>query len=133
MLFVLAGVLGVAAVMLPALASSETTPTITAENVGGGLYGAEHHWTPATATIAANGVVTLSNPTEVDHGVEWVSDPGRREAGLQRRPGRHDPGRLGHEMERHLHVRPARRLHVLLHRPRPGNDGHGSRSARTGR
>ncbi len=72
----LAGVLGVAAVMLPALASSETTPTITAENVGGGPYGAEHHWTPATATIAANGIVTLSNPTEVDHGVEWFNTPG---------------------------------------------------------
>ncbi len=39
------------------------------------MHGTEHHWTPSTATIAANGTVTLSNPTEVDHGVEWVSTP----------------------------------------------------------
>jgi plastocyanin len=73
-LFVLAALLGVAVAVLPAIAASEGSPTIEAVN-SPGVYG-EHHWMPATATVSAGGVVTLSNPTEVAHGVRWVSGPG---------------------------------------------------------
>lgn len=66
--------LGASVVILPAVAGSETSPTITAENIGG-VYGEEHRWSPSQATIAAGGAVTLSNPTEVKHGVRWVSGP----------------------------------------------------------
>jgi plastocyanin len=71
LLFPLAGVLGAAVVVLPAVAGSETNPTITAVNSGGGYYGEQHAWSPARATVSAGGVVTLSNPTTVAHGVEW--------------------------------------------------------------
>ncbi len=69
--------LAVALVVLPAVAGSETSPTIEAVNKpAGGLYGEETHaWSPATATVGAGGVVTLSNPSEVPHGVEWVGGP----------------------------------------------------------
>jgi len=63
-----AAVLAGAVVALPAMAGSET---ITAVNEG--IYG--HHWSPGTLTVSEGGVVTLSNPTEVDHGVEWRSGP----------------------------------------------------------
>ncbi len=63
--------------VLSAAAGSETSPTITAINTpGGGLYGEETHaWSPATTTVGAGGVVTLSNPGEVPHGVDWVGGP----------------------------------------------------------
>jgi plastocyanin len=67
--------LGVAAIVLPAVAGSETTPKIEAVNVGGGIYGEEHHWSPAQATVTAGASVTLSNPSEVPHGVYWVGGP----------------------------------------------------------
>jgi plastocyanin len=67
-------VLGAAAAVLPAIASSETSPTVTAENIGG-FYGEEHRWTPSQVTVNAGGVVTFSNPTEVKHGVHWISPP----------------------------------------------------------
>jgi plastocyanin len=70
----LVALLGVAAAMLPAIASSETSPTVTAENIGG-FYGEEHRWTPSQVTVNAGGVVTFSNPTEVKHGVHWISPP----------------------------------------------------------
>jgi plastocyanin len=69
-----AGALGAAVAVLPALAGSETTPTIDAVNVAGGLYSEEHHyWQPAAATIAPGGSVTFRNTGEVPHGVEWRS------------------------------------------------------------
>jgi plastocyanin len=71
LLFGLVALLGAAVVVLPAVAASETTPTITAIN-STGYYGEQHHaWSPAQATVTAGGVVTLSNPTAVPHGVEW--------------------------------------------------------------
>jgi plastocyanin len=73
--FLLAAALGAAVVVLPAIAASETGQTITAENLGGGIYGETHAWTPTQVTIPQDGTVTLSNPTEVKHGVEWVSAP----------------------------------------------------------
>jgi plastocyanin len=70
-LFVLVAVLGVAVAALPALAVSESSVSIDAVNEG--IYG--HHWSPAIATIGPGGAITLSNPTEVAHGVEWVGGP----------------------------------------------------------
>jgi plastocyanin len=60
--------------VLPAVAVSETTPTIEAENQG--PYG-EHafRWNPAQATVTAGGAVTFSSPTTIPHGLEWVSVP----------------------------------------------------------
>jgi plastocyanin len=58
---------------LPAMAT-ETSPTVTAENIGG-VYGEEHRWTPPQVTVSTVGGVTFSNPTEVKHGVHWISPP----------------------------------------------------------
>jgi plastocyanin len=69
--FGLAALLGAAVVVLPAVAGSETSPTIAAVN-STGYYGEQHHaWSPPQVTVSAGGVVTLSNPTMVPHGVEW--------------------------------------------------------------
>jgi plastocyanin len=70
--------LSVALIVLPAVAGSETGPTIEAENKpGSGLYAEEHHaWTPSQVTVGEGGVVTLKNPgSTVPHGVEWVGGP----------------------------------------------------------
>jgi plastocyanin len=71
----LMALLGLAMAVLPAIAISGTNPTIEAVNEGSGIYGQHHHWSPAQASVGAGGIVTLSNPTEVDHGVEWRSGP----------------------------------------------------------
>lgn len=73
-LFPLCALLGAGVAVLPAVAGSETSPSIAAESYE--EHGVTHHrWAPATATVAENGVVTISNPTSVPHGVEWVSGP----------------------------------------------------------
>jgi plastocyanin len=72
---VVTAALGVATAALPALAGSETLPAVEAVNVGGGIYGEEHHWSPAQVSVAVGGTVSLSNPSEVKHGVEWVGGP----------------------------------------------------------
>jgi plastocyanin len=66
-----AGLLGAAVAVLPAVASSETAPSIEAENTPSN----EHHWKPATATVAEGATIAISNHTEVPHGVEWRSGP----------------------------------------------------------
>ncbi len=71
LLVLMFAVLGAGVVILPAVAGSETSPAITAENYAS--Y--RHRWSPATATVGSDGIVTLSNNTEVEHGVEWVSGP----------------------------------------------------------
>jgi plastocyanin len=71
--FVVAAVLGASVAVLPAIAGSETVPTVDAVNIGGGIYGEEHHWSPMSATVAPGGAVTFRNATEVAHGVEWRS------------------------------------------------------------
>lgn len=67
--------LGAATGLLPAIASSETSPTVEALNTpGSGLYAEERHsWSPATVTTMAGGVVRFSNSSEVPHGIEWRS------------------------------------------------------------
>jgi len=68
-------VLGAGVVVLPAVAGSETSPTIAALNSGGGVYGEHHEWSPASATIAPGGTVALKNEGGVPHGVRWVAAP----------------------------------------------------------
>jgi plastocyanin len=75
LLLVGTALLGGAGLAVTAVAGSETIPTIEAVNVGGGIYGEEHHWSPATATVGVGGTVTISNPSEVKHGVYWVGGP----------------------------------------------------------
>jgi plastocyanin len=71
----LAAALGVAGASLPAVASSETSPTVEAVNQG--LY--SHSWSPSQAAVTAGGVVTFRNSTAVPHGVEWVGGPAKPE------------------------------------------------------
>lgn len=74
----LAGVLGVGVAVLPALAASETTPTVEAVNHPATLYTEEKHsWAPPQTTIVAGGVVTFTNPSTIPHGVEWVGGPAK--------------------------------------------------------
>jgi plastocyanin len=66
----LAGVLGAAVAVLPAVASSETPPI---EAVNAGLY--SHYWSPSQATVTAGGAITIRNSSTTPHGVEWVGGP----------------------------------------------------------
>ena len=61
-----------AAIALPAAALSETSPTVEAVNVGGGIYGETHRWSPTSVTVPAGASVTFSNPTGVQHGISWT-------------------------------------------------------------
>jgi plastocyanin len=65
------------AAALPAIAASETSPTIEAVNKkGSGAYAEERHaWSPEQASVATGGAVKITNPSEVPHGVRWVSGP----------------------------------------------------------
>jgi plastocyanin len=73
-LFPVCALLGAGVAVLPAVAGSETSPSIAAENYE--EHGATHHrWAPAAATVGENGVVTISNASSVPHGVEWVGGP----------------------------------------------------------
>ena len=66
----LAAVLGAAVVMLPAVASSEAGPMISA--VGGGPYGESYAWSPASVEVASGGNVTFQNVSStVSHGLVW--------------------------------------------------------------
>jgi plastocyanin len=70
----LAAGLGVAVAVLPAVAASETTPSISAYNEPG-VYG-NHSWMPSTATVTPGGVVKFSNPySEVPHGLKFTGGP----------------------------------------------------------
>jgi plastocyanin len=74
---VLVGVLVLAAAgVLPAMAVSETTPTIEAFE-GPGYYGLPHSWNPAAATVTAGGAVTFSNTTGNLHGLRWTLTSGQ--------------------------------------------------------
>jgi plastocyanin len=69
----LVGLLGAAVVVLPAAAGSETTPAIQAENVGEGVYGTTHRWSPATINVSPGGVVSFSNPyATTPHGLKFT-------------------------------------------------------------
>jgi len=67
--------LGGSAVILPAVAGSETSPTVTAVN-STGIYAEQvHSWSPSRVSVGEGGSVTFSNPTTVPHGVDWISSP----------------------------------------------------------
>jgi plastocyanin len=70
-----AALLGIGLVVLPAVATSETTPAIKALNSTGIYQEQTHSWSPPTATITAGGAVLFSNPTTVKHGIDWVYGP----------------------------------------------------------
>jgi plastocyanin len=74
LLFPVASLLGVTVVILPTIASSETSPGIAAYDEPG-IYG-YHSWMPSTATVGAGGVVQFSNPySEVPHGLKFTGGP----------------------------------------------------------
>ncbi len=64
----LAAIVGGFLGLLPAVASSETSPTIDAVN--GSLY--THYWSPTQVSVGAGGTVSIRNPTATLHGVEWI-------------------------------------------------------------
>jgi plastocyanin len=66
--------LGTAVAVLPAMASSETTPTVEAVASGSGVYGPMYAWSPTQASIAQGASVTFSTgSTSAPHGVVWTS------------------------------------------------------------
>jgi large repetitive protein len=60
-----------AAAIAPAVAVSETTPTVEAFNASNG----SHSWKPPSVTISEGGSINVTNPTAVPHGVEFHSGP----------------------------------------------------------
>ena len=67
-----------AIVVLPAVAVSETIPTIEALNSSGSYGEQNHSWSPSVATVSAGGLVTFSNPSSVvKHGLEWTGASGQ--------------------------------------------------------
>ena len=122
LLLVIAALAGAAVVVMPALAGTEGTPAVEAFN-GSGAYGEQtHQWRPPSVAIAPGGAITISNPTAVPHGVEWVGGPEAPACGGTIPVGQ-GRGRVRHRLERYLHVHQARHLHLLLHGPRPLDDG----------
>ena len=72
----LAVVLGLAAGVLPAIAASETTPSISAHDEPGPYGYGTHSWIPSTATVGSGGVVSFANPSsEVAHGLKFTGGP----------------------------------------------------------
>ena len=69
LLLCLAGVLGAAVVVMPALASSEGGPI---EAGGGPPY---YAWSPMSVEAKVGGTVSFSNSSGVYHGIEWRSPP----------------------------------------------------------
>ncbi len=67
--------LATSAVILPAVAGSETGPGVTAVNSTGVYAEQLHSWSPPRLTVAEGASVTFSNPTAVPHGVRWFSSP----------------------------------------------------------
>jgi len=75
MLVAAVAMLGASAVILPAVAGSESSPTITAVN-STGIYSEQvHSWSPSRVSVGEGASVTLSNPTAIPHGVHWISPP----------------------------------------------------------
>jgi plastocyanin len=72
----LVALLGFATAVLPAIASSETSPSISAYNEPGAYGYSNHSWMPSTAMILSGGVVKFSNPSsEVPHGLKFTGGP----------------------------------------------------------
>jgi plastocyanin len=76
LLLMLAGVLGAAVVVLPAVAGSETVPTVNAlSNPAscGSYY--PNCWSPANVEVTSPGTVAFKNASGEEHGVVWSSVP----------------------------------------------------------
>ena len=131
LMLMLLALLGAAVVVLPAVAGSETTPTDRRRSTP--KTSTKHSTTtgrPPTVAIEAGGVVTFSNPsTRSRTGSNGSAGPAT--PSCSRRPGG-SRRRVGHQLERQLHVHAAGHLHVLLHGPPDGDDrhGHGQRGRR---
>jgi plastocyanin len=63
--------MGAFVALLPAVASSETSPTV--EAVEPGLY--KHAWSPKQVTVGTGGAIMIRNPSATPHGVHWVGGP----------------------------------------------------------
>jgi plastocyanin len=75
LLLAIAPLAGASVVVMPALAGTEGTPAVEAFN-SSGVYGEQtHEWRPSSVAIAPGGAISISNPTAVAHGVEWVEGP----------------------------------------------------------
>ena len=64
--------LGAATAILPAIASSETSPTVSAVSSGNYVGFA---WSPEQATTPAGGTVTFVNSSATLHGIHWSGGP----------------------------------------------------------
>jgi plastocyanin len=73
MRFLIAVVVGALVAVLPAVAGSETVPSVTAYNELG-IYGA-HYWEPMSVSVEPGGTVDVSNNTTTYHGVRWLEGP----------------------------------------------------------
>ena len=72
-MFCIVAALGAATVILPAMASSETPPTINAYS-----FKENRYWLPATAHIGEGGSVKFANPySELPHGLEFTGGPAK--------------------------------------------------------
>jgi plastocyanin len=70
----LAVVLGAGLAVLPSVASSETSPTVSAESSGCSYY--PYCWKPSAVAVMSNGTVAFVNATPgVSHGIVWTSVP----------------------------------------------------------
>jgi plastocyanin len=69
--------LGLGILVVPAIATSETSPAIEAVNKpGSGIYTEEHHaWSPEAVAVTAGGTVAIRNTGAVAHGVYWIGGP----------------------------------------------------------
>jgi plastocyanin len=68
----LVALLGAATAALPAIASSETSPTVSAVSSGNYVGFA---WSPEQATTPAGGAVTFVNSSSILHGIHWSGGP----------------------------------------------------------
>jgi plastocyanin len=71
LLFALFALLGAAVAVMPTVAGSEITPSISAYE-----YGANHYWQPSTATVAPGGTVKFANPYSEKHSLKFTGGPG---------------------------------------------------------
>jgi plastocyanin len=71
----LAAGLAAAAIVLPAIAGSETTPTVDAVKIPGAKYPEpEFAWSPSQVSVVGGASVTFATATpEVPHGIKWTS------------------------------------------------------------
>jgi plastocyanin len=72
----MAAALAALAVILPAVAGSETSPAVTAVNSAGPYAEQLHSWSPSHVSVGEGGSVTFANPTAVPHGLRWIGAPG---------------------------------------------------------